>query len=425
MAEQVKMIRNNSATLVFGDTGTGKSSLIATYADYVWKKYRKHTLLYTTDGGGYPANVEALIRRGIIWVFKMRTRGQCFETIARASQGWWPERIKNAQTGEVDPGCKLLPPVETLYTMSCPNGHTVKQASDRRQFSSMIQCKECKSNTTLKNGIVKSQSVRTPGLEEVGGACFDGLTSMQAWIMTDLGQRTAHGELKGEETALGGKIQSGDMVFGGSNRSHYGQAQLRAEDWILDSTAIPDLVVPPFWTALEQRANDRDTKLPVYGPKISGSARTADVPSWVGNCLGTRIAINEGGVKEWRLYLSEWREEDGIPHLCKTRAMPGVMPEYLTDGGDFSQFSMGHLFELLDDALEKTMKDAEEEYADAPGLPSGIIGGPSKLATPKASTGNGKVAVPVKKIAGAKVVKKIAGKVVRKPPSAVPAKPSS
>ena len=248
---------------------------------------------------------------------------------------------------------------------------------------------------------------------------------MQAWIMTDLGQRTAHGELKGEETALGGKIQSGDMVFGGSNRSHYGQAQLRAEDWILDSTAIPDLVVPPFWTALEQRANDRDTKLPVYGPKISGSARTADVPSWVGNCLGTRIAINEGGVKEWRLYLSEWREEDGIPHLCKTRAMPGVMPEYLTDGGDFSQFSMGHLFELLDDALEKTMKDAEEEYADAPGLPSGIIGGPSKLATPKASTGNGKVAVPVKKIAGAKVVKKIAGKVVRKPPSAVPAKPSS
>ena len=43
MAEQVKMIRNNSATLVFGDTGTGKSSLIATYADYVWKRYKKYT----------------------------------------------------------------------------------------------------------------------------------------------------------------------------------------------------------------------------------------------------------------------------------------------------------------------------------------------------------------------------------------------
>ena len=425
MAQQVKMIRNNSATLVFGDTGTGKSSLIATYADYVWKRYKKYTLLYTTDGGGYPANVEALIRRGVIWVFKMRTRGQAFETIARASQGWWPEKIKSTQTGEVDPGCKLLPPVVTLYTLSCPNGHLVKQASDRRGFSSMIQCQECKTNTTMKNGIVKSESVRTPGLENIGGACFDGLSSMQAWIMTDLGQRTAHGELKGEETALGGKIVSGDMTFGGSNRSHYGQAQLRAEDWILDSTAIPDLSVAPLWTALEQRANDRDTKLPVYGPKISGSARTSDVPSWVGNCLCTRIAINEHGKKEWRMYLSEFREDDNVPHLCKTRAMPGVMPEYLTDSGDFSQFNMGHLFDLLDAALEKTMKDAEDEYADAPGLPSGKIGGDTKLTLK--SAGNG--AAPAKKkslIAGAKVVKKLVGKtVVRKPPSAVPAKPSS
>ena len=208
MTEKVKMIRNNSATLIFGDTGTGKSSLIATYADYVWDKFKKHTLLYTTDGGGYPTNVEALIHRGIIWVFKMRTRGQAFETIARSSMGWWPEEIKNTQTGEVAPGCKMLPPVQTLYTLFCPNGHQVKQGSNRKAFQSMIQCSECKTNTTIRNRRVDAESVRTPGLEKIGGVCFDGLTSMQAWIMTDLGARTASGELKGEETALGGKITS-------------------------------------------------------------------------------------------------------------------------------------------------------------------------------------------------------------------------
>ena len=414
----VKLIRNNSATMIFGDTGTGKSSLIATYAQYVWEKHKKITLLYTCDGGGYPTNVEALIHRGIIWVFKMRTRGNTFETCARATQGYWPEEILNPLTGEVAPSCKLLPPVQTRYELFCPNNHSVKKANDRRGFQSMIQCPTCKTNTTLRNGRVSATSVRTPGMEQVGGVCFDGLTSMQAWIMTDLGARTASGELKGEETALGGKITSGEMIFGGSNRSHYGQAQLRAEDWVLDSTAIPDLVAPPIWTALEQRSTDRDSKLPIYGPKISGSARTSDVPSWVGNCLGTRICINEHGNKEWRLYLSEYREDDNIPHLCKTRAAPGAMPEFLTDNPDdpsFTTFNLGYVFDLLDEALVNTMKAAEKKYEDAPGLPSGKIGGPTTLTEEP-----DKAAAPaVKKvggIAGAKVVKKIAAK----PPSAVP-----
>ena len=409
MAEKMKLIRNNSATLIFGDTGTGKSSLLATYADYVWEKHRKYTLLYTCDGGGYPTDVEALIQRGVIWVFKLRSRGVTFETCARASQGWWPEEIKNPITGEVDPGCKLLPPTQTSYTLFCPNGHVVKEATDRKAFATMMLCTECKTNTTIRNGRVDAVSVRTPGLEKVGGVCFDGLTSMQAWIMTDLGMRTAAGELKGEETALGGKIASGDMVFGGSNRSHYGQAQLRAEDWILDSTAIPGLVAPPIWTALEQRSTDRDSKLPIYGPKISGSARTSDVPSWVGNCLGTRIYINEKGNKEWRLYLTEYREDDNVPHLCKTRAHPGTMDEYLADGDGeppFTRFNLGYFFELLDESLAKTMKEAEDKYKDAPGLPeSRKIGGgpvPTATATVKTAAATTKAAKPPSAVPTAK-----------------------
>lgn len=434
MTEEIKTVRSNSATLIFGDTGTGKSSLIATYADYVWQKFGKITLLFTTDGGGYPTNVEALIHKGIIWVFKMRSRGlhYAFETCTKVSEGFWPQEIVNPITGEVAHGCKLLPMVQTQYTLFCPNGHQLKQSSDRNMFSTATLCSQCKTNTTSRNGRVIAQSLRTPGMEMIGGAAFDGLTSMQAWIMTDMAKRTAHGDLKGEETALGGKIVSGDETFGGSNRSHFGQAQLRAEDWILNSTAIPGLVVPPLWTALEQRATDRDTKLPVYGPKIAGSARTADVPSWVGNCLGTRIYITEKGEKEWRLYLTEYREEDNVPHLCKTRAMPGIMPEFLADDPEeppFTKFNLGLFFDMLDEALEKTMKIADERYKNAPGLPSGRIGGPPKTAqTP--TVGNGKGAVPT---AGAPVASKKAAPAsppgnpspakaaTRRPPSAVPA----
>ena len=221
-----------------------------------------------------------------------------------------------------------------------------------------------------------------------------------------------------KRTALGGKVSSGDMQFGGSNRAHYGQAQLRAEEWILDSTAIPGLVAPPVWTALEQRANDRDSKLPVYGPKIAGAAKTSDVPSWVGNCLGTRIFINEKGEKEWRLYLSEYREDDNVPHLCKTRAAPGTMEEFLTDGPDdapFTKFNLGYFFEQLDLALIKAKKDADERFKDAPGLPSGRIG---VSATPPT---NGK-APTVNKAAPA-VAPKVAPKAAvkaRPKPSAVP-----
>ena len=99
-------IRNNSATMIFGDTGTGKSSLIATLAEYVWEKHKKVTLLYSTDGGGFGTNVEVLIEQGIIWLWKMRSRGLAFETVARATQGYWPEEILVPQTGEVAPECK-------------------------------------------------------------------------------------------------------------------------------------------------------------------------------------------------------------------------------------------------------------------------------------------------------------------------------
>src|SRR5262245_54486813 len=121
----------NSATGVMGVTGSGKSALLATLARYVWMKYRKVTRLYTSDGGGYPANIQELQAVGIMEVFRMRTRdpgdlGLAFETCYRAAQGWWP-RTWNPATGEVPPGVDMVAPVAVRFTVKCPAGHVMKE----------------------------------------------------------------------------------------------------------------------------------------------------------------------------------------------------------------------------------------------------------------------------------------------------------
>jgi hypothetical protein len=36
-------MKANSATLIYGDTGTGKTTLVATYAEYIWKTFKKNS----------------------------------------------------------------------------------------------------------------------------------------------------------------------------------------------------------------------------------------------------------------------------------------------------------------------------------------------------------------------------------------------
>jgi hypothetical protein len=375
-------VRSNSACLLVGKTGTGKSSLIATLADKVWQEHKKKTLYYLADGGGFGTQIEVLIKRGIVWVWKMRTRGEAFETCARASQGWWPKDW-NKLTGETLPGCKLLKPITTRHELYCSCGKLVN-IQPKKEFltKKMVSCECGKLINSTSDGVeVKDITIRTPGFEDVGAVAFDGLTSMQQWVMDNLAERTANGTLKGEATGLGGVIMEGDYAAGGNNRAHYGFAQSRGESWILDSTAIPSTVAPPIWTALEERGQMSDTKVAVYGPKLAGGAKTSIAPQWVGNCLSLEIRQDKENRNVHRLHLQEWMDDDGTPHLCKNRALPGMLPPYLEDVykedgtvNNFENFSLGKFFDLLDEAFVKADKQAEDIYADAPGLPVGSIG---------------------------------------------------
>ncbi len=406
-----------NATMVMGDSGSGKSSLLATLAEWGWKKHKKVSLLYSTDGGGFPSKLDALIRAGIVRVWKLRTRGEAFESCSRACQGYWPVEFTDPLAGETPPGVKLVPSIVTTYTLHCGKCEAeVAKRPNRREFTNVQICPSCQGRVNLKTGYVEEDTVVSKFFENVGIVMYDGLTSMNDWIMGDMADKTAKGQLRGESAM--GVLVSGDMSFGSSTRNHYGFAQVRSAQWLQDATNIQGLVIGPVFTARKQRAVDANSQIRVYGPQIAGQAKTSDVPAWVGNCLGATNLIDEKGRKEWRLYLTEYREpNDDILHLCKTRAAPGTMPDFLSDGPidretnkpangseSFTHFNLGYFMDLMESATDKTLKETMEAYPDAPGLDyletmaeDAKTAEPEKVAAPQPAKPAGRPTPPAKR----------------------------
>jgi hypothetical protein len=327
-----------AATLVYGDTGSGKTTLIGTFAKWVWRKFHVVTRLYTYDPGGYSDDILALVKLGIIEVWRVYTRdpqglrGLPSETIQRAAQGWWPAEIDPA-TGESPLGIRLEePPADLRFAMA-----------------------------------------------------QDGLTSMCDWSMDDMGQRAAFGTLGGEGSNLK-TIESGDLKMGVGNRASVGFVQNKVRNWVLNSLAVRNLVTAPLFTALELKVLDSDRGLPLYGPKIAGQAKTTDVPAWFGATLGSCLEKDEKGNPEWRLHLRDYTypPTDPTPHKCKIRASAQLptaellrLPSFLSDpiGTEpLTKFNLGYFFDVLEDIRLKTLARAASEFPEAPGLKKSTIG---------------------------------------------------
>lgn len=372
----------NSATGIMGVSGTGKSSLAATFAKYIQRRWGKVLLYYTSDGGGFPAEVQACIAAGLIRVFRMRTRDTgdlSFETCYRSCQGWWPKRI-TPSTGEVPPGVEMVPPIAVQFAMHCAQGHLVKTVPSESLLTPCL-CPTCKTPVTKQDMRVTKAVVRNKGFEDVGGVFYDGLTSMLSWEMLELGHRAGRMELKGEEGAIGGKVTSGDLKFGGSTRSHVGFAQARGEELVHLTLGIPGLVVPPIFTMLTHEDVD-ERSLSIIGPKIAGRAKTDEAPQWFGNMLETaKVPAELGNGTQRTLYLQEFTDNRGVRHLLKHRGSPGTMPAMLQDPAEgetnpdlaFTQFNLGVFFEMLEAALDRRIADVLIEFPNAPGVPEGMV----------------------------------------------------
>jgi hypothetical protein len=364
----------NSATIIIGNSGTGKSSLAKTFAEYLWETYSKVLHYYAVDGGGFPAAVQAAQRLGILRLFRVRSRGFAFETGLQASKGWWPAKI-NPSTGEVSPGVRMVPPITQTFELYCTNGHLVKTVRAQSMLV-LTQCPQCKLQVTKETGIVKTSMVQTRGFEDVGGVFIDSLSGVLSWQMMDLAARRGRLELRGEEDAMGGRVIDNETALGGSNRAHYNFVQIRAEEMATNALSIPNLVAPPVFTALMLESTDKGGNL-IKGPKLAGEAKTAEAPQWFGNCLETNVVQNEKGESVFRLYLKEYIDEHGARHLLKNRGAPGTMPPYLEDPPEtsevFSQFNLGKFFTLLEQGIATTESAMSERFPNTPGVPQGEV----------------------------------------------------
>lgn len=360
----------SSVTLICGPSGSGKSSVAATLAEYVWEVHKQFTTYYLFDSGGIPTQVQSLANKGIIRLWRVRTRSADHlapESVYRAACGWWPKRI-NPLTGQVDPAVDLVPPVTQTIQCVCPNGHVAQVVRHQSLLRAGV-CPTC--NVQLNSGTWKlvHASKITKGFEHRGACIFDSMPGANAWLLEDLSKRN----LGGEASRLGGVVESGSMRFGENNRAQVGFAQNFARQCFGAGNSIPNLVVPPVWTALLKEGDMEGLKL--KGPDIeAGSAKTATIPQWVGNCIETAVVEHDG--KKWRrLWLSSYIDQEGFRHPLKVRAYPGMLPEYLEDEDTidpgqarFVNFNLGLLHKMLDQGREAYEKQLTERYPDAPGL---------------------------------------------------------
>lgn len=408
-----------TASLIIGVSGSGKTSLLETYAMYLWETHRMILLLYSWDGGAIPTQLQRRMKQGLIRFFRARTRsaeGLGLETLYLATKGYWPKTI-NPETGEVSPAVEMIAPVTTQYTLTCPAGHLLKAVP----FASLIVptfCPTCKVQVTVPQMTIAETVKRAKGFEQVGGVAYDGLTAMCGLVLDEMDRMRGHGHIGGEKPAFGGAVVSGGQKFGGNNRADFGFAQTRANQFVNNSLSIPYLVEGPVFTALS--AEVEESNLTVVGPKLAGSALIDVASAWFGNVLETAKVPNDQGVECHTLYTLPFVDRQGRRHLLKSSASPGAMQHPLVDPPEapFSRFNLGVVFQLLDQDLARQMGDegvlvpAPESYGEpatveqpaipaAPAVTSGRAaapGAPAQAPAAPAVQGNtitGNVAVPI------------------------------
>lgn len=208
--------------LLYGESGTYKTSNIGEMADYEYEKGHGITRLMTGDSGFAP--VMDQVDRGIIHPWNVKASQWPMACILKASEGYWPTKWKNLEQGVAD-------------------------------------------ETSLKKE-----------WKGVGMYAIEGLSMLGQLFKSDMiKKRRSIGEpLQGsvDDLELG-------ISFMGASRGTYGFVQDRTYDYVTGFASLPvhRLVV----TAHEGKGEDDKTKRLIFGPEVIGKAKTDKVPGWFEN----------------------------------------------------------------------------------------------------------------------------------------------
>lgn len=376
---------SSGVTAVYGNSGSGKSSLADTAAEYVGERFSQGTMCVAVDPGGWGNRRLSLIHNGVMQVYDPRNHINFFETMEALTLGAWPETIIDPDRGYADPNVKLIMPRQPIWMTTCPQGHKVAQyTSEALMVAAQVTCPTCQVLVTAQNVKVERAIIRPAMFQSVGLRVFDSLTAMNDMgLIIELPSMSARGELPTGSTggsALGSAdaLRQGTFVAGTGSKAQVGFMQNRTYGWLINIRTIPDQVLGAICTfGVEQSKDDEKTGGEMcYGPSVAGRARTAKVPGWVGNCTHATKEPDAAGNMRHRLWLTNHidpRDPYKLPYLAKHRGTPLGMPDFLEDAWDddpvkraelaWSGCSLKQFFLLLEAQFDKIQAADQERFA--------------------------------------------------------------
>lgn len=314
----------HNTLVLYGPTGSRKTSQIGEFAKYIYEKTGKVTRLLSADGGGW-APIQDLINAGVIEAWRITDEPRLLSAIQAASKGAWPAKIV---AGIRMPGPVLLPAPEA----------------------------------------------RAKALANVGAYAVEGWFSIASAVMRFLVDKG----IKVNEDVVSKFTESGDFgefSFGAPSRGHYGFVQNFILDVIRNFASLP--VERVLYTSLEGKGEEKVTKGLQYGPSVAGSALTASIPQYVGDCLhfedfmedkgidpnNPKQKLTETGVRVW--FTSHPDTQTGVMWPAKSRLVPSKVEEFRKRIGPNGYFILGqkslkdYLF-TQDELLSKSSDEARE-----------------------------------------------------------------
>ena len=288
----------HNTLVLYGPTGSRKTSQIGEFAKYIYEKTGKVTRLVSTDGGGW-APIQDLINAGIIDAWRLTDEPELLSALMGASIGAWPKNLVNG----IRPGGPTFAPNDKARALAGVGAYAIE------------------------------------GWFSIASACMRYLVSKGRKINEDVVSKfTESGDF-------------GEFSFGAPSRGHYGFVQSFILDIIRNFSSLP--VERVLYTSLEGKGEDKLTKGLQYGPAVAGSAITAAIPQYVGDCLhfedyteesavdpaNPKQKLVETKIRCW--FQSHPDTQTGVMWPAKARLVPSKVPEFKKLMGESGYFILG------------------------------------------------------------------------------------
>ena len=316
-------------SLIYGQQGVGKTALIGTFARKMFEQSGKRTRLYSAESA-QSGPIAGLIDAGIIRPWFIDNASAPFERWEDAVEGGWP----------VDPDDPLAIP-EPLW---CYVHKGVCKGCGGELWNkpvappAALTCQKCK--TVVPTRIVRELNPKN-GMDEIGCIFYEGLTAAGEAFVSNLGDMTAaagggksivgaegtQGKIGGEDVTI--RFTQGRVQVGSTNQSGIYMCQRQVGKKVLTSKFLPVDYV--FWTARDEEIDSQKKRIHAFGPKLPGSAMTAEACAWFGPVLSLiHVPPLNGQPSERRIYLEEyfagWNPETkNIPHKAQSRLPAGAL----------------------------------------------------------------------------------------------------